>query len=98
MAEATEFWSPESNLSDGAELQTIAGYAEPHHSHGEELDQLAARLVNGELTGTGMIQSAALNRLIEAERAGREDNAKQIWQLLSMELWYRNARSKGVAA
>ena len=55
-------------------------------------------LVNGELTGTGMIQSAALNRLIEAERAGREDNAKQIWQLLSMELWYRNARSKGVAA
>jgi len=55
-------------------------------------------LVNGELTGIGMIQPAALNRLIEAERAGREDNAKQIWQLLSMELWYRNARSKGVAA
>jgi asparagine synthase (glutamine-hydrolysing) len=55
-------------------------------------------LVNGELTGTGMIQPAALNRLIEAERAGREDNAKQIWQLLSMELWYRNARSMGVAA
>jgi len=55
-------------------------------------------LVNGELTGAGMIQPAALNRLIEAERAGREDNAKQIWQLLSMELWYRNARSMGVAA
>ena len=55
-------------------------------------------LVNGELTGTGMIRPAALNRLIETERAGREDNAKQIWQLLSMELWYRNARSMGVAA
>jgi len=55
-------------------------------------------LVAGELTGAGMIQPAALNRLIEAERAGREDNAKQIWQLLSMELWYRNARSMGVAA
>jgi asparagine synthase (glutamine-hydrolysing) len=55
-------------------------------------------LVNGELTGAGMIRPAALNRLIEAERAGREDNAKQIWQLLSMELWYRNARSMGVAA
>jgi asparagine synthase (glutamine-hydrolysing) len=55
-------------------------------------------LVNGELTGTGMIQPTALNRLIEAERAGREDNAKQIWQLLSMELWYRNARSMGVMA
>jgi asparagine synthase (glutamine-hydrolysing) len=55
-------------------------------------------LVHGELTEAGMIRPAALNRLIEAERAGREDNAKQIWQLLSMELWYRNARSMGVAA
>jgi asparagine synthase (glutamine-hydrolysing) len=55
-------------------------------------------LVNGELTGAGMIRPAALNRLIADERAGREDNAKQIWQLLSMELWYRNARSMGVAA
>ena len=55
-------------------------------------------LVNGELTSAGMIRPAALTRLIEAERAGREDNAKQIWQLLSMELWYRNARSMGVAA
>ncbi|HTX27471.1 MAG TPA: asparagine synthase (glutamine-hydrolyzing) [Streptosporangiaceae bacterium] len=55
-------------------------------------------LVRGELTGSGMIRSAALNRLIQDERAGREDNAKQIWQLLSLELWYRNARSMGVAA
>jgi asparagine synthase (glutamine-hydrolysing) len=55
-------------------------------------------LVHGELTGSGMIQPAALDRLIADERAGREDNAKQIWQLLSMELWYRNARSMGVAA
>jgi asparagine synthase (glutamine-hydrolysing) len=55
-------------------------------------------LVHGELTEAGMIRPAALNRLIEAEHAGREDNAKQIWQLLSMELWYRNARSMGVAA
>ena len=61
-------------------------------------DVINDMLVNGELTGAGMIRPAALNRLIEAERAGREDNAKQIWQLLSMELWYRNARSMGVAA
>jgi asparagine synthase (glutamine-hydrolysing) len=55
-------------------------------------------LVGGELTGSGIIRAGALRRLIEDERAGREDNAKQIWQLLSMELWYRNARSMGVAA
>ena len=26
------------------------------------------------------------------------DNTRQIWQLLTMELWYRNVRSMGVAA
>jgi asparagine synthase (glutamine-hydrolysing) len=30
--------------------------------------------------------------------AGREDPAKQVWQLLTLELWYRNPRSMGVAA
>ena len=55
-------------------------------------------LVRGELVGSGMIRADALDRLIQDERAGREDNAKQIWQLLTMELWYRNVRSTGVAA
>ncbi len=55
-------------------------------------------LVGGELVGSGMIRSGALRRLIEDEQAGREDRAKQIWQLLTLELWYRNMRSMGVAA
>ena len=55
-------------------------------------------LVRGELVGSGMIRAGALDRLIADERAGRADNAKQIWQLLTMELWYRNVRSMGVAA
>jgi asparagine synthase (glutamine-hydrolysing) len=55
-------------------------------------------LVRGELAGSGMIRAGALRRLIEDERAGREDHAKQIWQLLTLELWYRNVRSLGVAA
>ena len=45
-----------------------------------------------------MLRRQALQRLIADEQAGRQDNAKQIWQLLSMELWYRNVRSMGVAA
>ena len=45
-----------------------------------------------------MIRREALLRLIEDEQAGREDRSKQIWQLLTLELWYRNARSMGVAA
>jgi asparagine synthase (glutamine-hydrolysing) len=55
-------------------------------------------LVGGELVGSGMIRADALRRLIQDEQAGREDRAKQIWQLLTLEFWYRNMRSMGVAA
>jgi asparagine synthase (glutamine-hydrolysing) len=43
-----------------------------------------------------MIRREALSQLIADERAGREDRSKQIWQLLTLELWYRNAQAMGV--
>ena len=55
-------------------------------------------LVGGELVQAGMLRKQALLRLVADEQAGREDYAKQIWQLLSMELWYRQVRAAGVAA
>jgi asparagine synthase (glutamine-hydrolysing) len=55
-------------------------------------------LVAGELVRSGMIRADAVRSLIADEQAGREDRAKQIWQLLTLELWYRNARSAGVGA
>jgi len=55
-------------------------------------------LVGGELVNSGMIRREPLLRMIADEQAGREDRSKQIWQLLSMELWYRNAQAQGVAA
>ena len=55
-------------------------------------------LVGGELVQAGMLRKGAVLRLIADEQAGREDYAKQIWQLLSMELWYRGVRAAGVAA
>jgi asparagine synthase (glutamine-hydrolysing) len=55
-------------------------------------------LVGGELVISGMIRRDALMQLISDEQAGREDRSKQIWQLLTLEQWYRNAQSKGVAA
>jgi asparagine synthase (glutamine-hydrolysing) len=54
-------------------------------------------LVNGELTQEGMLRKDQVNRLIADEQAGRADYAKQIWQLLSMELWYRQVRAAGAA-
>jgi asparagine synthase (glutamine-hydrolysing) len=55
-------------------------------------------LVGGDLVASGMIRREALTRLIADDQAGREDRSKQIWQLLTLELWYRHARSMGVAA
>jgi len=55
-------------------------------------------LLGGELVDSGMIRRDALSRLVQEENEGREDRSKQIWQLLTLELWYRHAQSLGVAA
>jgi asparagine synthase (glutamine-hydrolysing) len=54
-------------------------------------------LLRGELVRSGMIRADPVRRLIHEEQAGHQDRAKQIWQLLTLELWYRNVRSAGVA-
>jgi len=53
-------------------------------------------LVGGELVESGMVRREALTRLIADDQAGREDRSKQIWQLLTLELWYRHAQALGV--
>jgi len=55
-------------------------------------------LLGGELVDSGMIRRNALLHLVQEENEGREDRSKQIWQLLTLELWYRHAQSLGVAA
>jgi asparagine synthase (glutamine-hydrolysing) len=54
-------------------------------------------LVRGELVTSGMLRRDPLVQLINEEQAGQQDRSKQIWQLLTLELWYRNAQSMGVA-
>lgn len=55
-------------------------------------------LLDGELVGSGFLRPQPLRRLVADQRAGRRDESKQVWQLLSLELWYRNARSAGVGS
>jgi asparagine synthase (glutamine-hydrolysing) len=55
-------------------------------------------LLRGELVDIGFLRAAPLQRLVDDQRSGRRDEAKQVWQLLSLELWYRNARAAGVGA
>lgn len=54
-------------------------------------------LVRGQLVSTGFIRSEALEAMVADDRAGRQDRSKQIWQLLTLELWYRQASFAGVS-
>ena len=53
-------------------------------------------LLAGELVGTGFLRHAPLARMVADQRSGRSDQSKQIWQLLTLELWYRHVRASGV--
>jgi asparagine synthase (glutamine-hydrolysing) len=53
-------------------------------------------LLSGTLVSSGLLRRRPLERLVAEDRAGREDRAKQIWQLLTLEEWCRQARSNGV--
>ncbi len=64
---------------------------------GDLRELIADVLAGGELVTSGMVRSDALAELIDADQAGREDRSKQIWQLLTLELWFRHAQSTGVA-
>jgi asparagine synthase (glutamine-hydrolysing) len=55
-------------------------------------------LIGGDLVSTGLLRPGPLERMVEEDREGREDRSKQIWQLLTLELWYRQTRAAGVAA
>ena len=55
-------------------------------------------LISGELAASQFLRRDALLQLVASDRSGQQDHSKQIWQLLTLELWFRNARSMGVAA
>jgi asparagine synthase (glutamine-hydrolysing) len=59
-------------------------------------DMVDEVLVAGELVTTGFIQDKALGTLVSEDRDGRQDNSRQIWQLLNLELWYRHVCEAGV--
>ena len=60
---------------------------------GHMVDDIVLR---GDLVGSGFLRRGAVDRLLEDDRSGREDRSKQIWQLLTLELWYRHMRALGL--
>jgi asparagine synthase (glutamine-hydrolysing) len=55
-------------------------------------------LLEGELVSSGFLRLPPLRQMVTDQRTGRRDQSKQLWQLLSMELWYRTALAAGVAS
>jgi asparagine synthase (glutamine-hydrolysing) len=55
-------------------------------------------LIGGRLVDAGFLRAEPLRRMVAEQRSGRRDLSKQLWQLLSMELWYRNALGAGAGA
>jgi asparagine synthase (glutamine-hydrolysing) len=53
-------------------------------------------LLEGDLVDTGFLDRSAVRGLVEEHRSGRQDRSKQIWQLLTLELWHRQTRTAGV--
>ncbi len=54
-------------------------------------------LLGGELVEAGVLRRAPLERLVAQDRSGQQDRSKQIWQLLTAEVWCRQARAGGVS-
>jgi asparagine synthase (glutamine-hydrolysing) len=54
-------------------------------------------LLGGELVSSGFLRLPPLRQMVSDQRSGRQDQSKQLWQLLSMEMWYRSALDAGVA-
>ena len=54
-------------------------------------------LLGGELVSSGFLRLPPLRQMVADQRSGRQDQSKQLWQLLSMEMWYRSAVVAGVA-
>ena len=53
-------------------------------------------VLDGELVNSGFFRRDGVKKLVEEDRSGREDRHKQIWQMLTLELWCRQTRAHGV--
>lgn len=59
----------------------------------EPIDDL---LVRGEMVSTGFLDKNQLRLMVADQQSGRRDESKQLWQLLTLEMWYRGMRELGV--
>ena len=93
LKQAAEAWLPKEII-----YRPKASFSAPLRAwvRGDLRELIDDVLVGGELVDSGMIRREPLLQLIRDEQAGREDRSKQIWQLLTLKLWYCRTDTAGV--
>ena len=46
-------------------------------------------VAGGTLVTSGLVDKQMVRTMIDDDRRGAEDRSKEIWQLLTLEIWYR---------
>jgi asparagine synthase (glutamine-hydrolysing) len=53
-------------------------------------------VARGDLVESGMLDKNEVRTMIDDDRSGMTDRSKEIWQLLTLELWQRQVTSPGL--
>jgi asparagine synthase (glutamine-hydrolysing) len=53
-------------------------------------------VARGDLVESGMLDKNEVRTMIDDDRSGMTDRSKEIWQLLTLELWQRQVTSRGL--
>jgi len=56
---------------------------------GDLADMVEDLVAGGTLVTTGLLDKQTVRTMIDADRRGAADRSKEIWQLLTLELWYQ---------
>ena len=89
LKKAAEAWLPKSIVYRPKGLFSAPLRAWVRNDLREMVDDI---LPNGELVQRGYVKSSYIRILIDDDRAGREDNCKEIWHLLTLDFWLRNQK------
>jgi asparagine synthase (glutamine-hydrolysing) len=89
LKKAAEEWLPNSIIYRPKGLFSAPLRAWVRNDLREMVDDI---LPDGELVQRGYVNGRYVRNLIDDDRAGREDNSKEIWHLLTLDYWLRNQK------
>jgi asparagine synthase (glutamine-hydrolysing) len=92
LKKAAEAWLPKSIVYRPKGLFSAPLRAWVRNDLKEMVDDI---LPDGELVRRDYVKSSYIRSLIDDDRAGREDNCKEIWHLLTLDYWLRNQKTVG---